>query len=164
MAKPTKETTQRRQCSPGIIGGLTTRRPRPLPPAFAHEEHDDHDQQDQEDYGDENAGDDSDLLRERVVHRRQNNLVHFDQERGAALVDDVLPVEVELRGDAGEDGVVVPKRGPVLDRVVHVSGVVVSHVHDFRLCCDVDVGFGWLGPAQLGCRKPSGGGTANLKR
>ena len=147
---------------PSIVCGLAARRPRPFPPALADEERDDDDQEDDEDDGDEDAGDDSDLLGERVVDGRQHDLVHLDEDGCAALVDDVLPVEVELRGDARDDRVVVAQRGAVLDRVVDVGRVVVPHRHDLRLGREVDLGFGRLGPAQLRGREPAGGSATDL--
>ena len=84
---------------------------------------------------------------QRVVHRRQHDLVDAEEESHTALVQHVLPVDVELSGDAGDDGVVVAEVGTVLDGVVDVSGVVVPHRHDFRFGREVDVGLGWVGPA-----------------
>ncbi len=148
---------------PRVISGLTAWRPRPLPATFADQEDDEDDEENQKDDGEENAGYDPDLLGQRVVDRRQHDLVNADEEPHAALVQDILPVDVELSGDTGDDGVVVAKVGAVLDSVVDVGGVVVPHCHDFRLGREVDVGLGRVGPAQLWSRKSSSCSATDLK-
>ena len=92
---------------PRVVSGLTAWRSGPLSSTFADEKNDENDQKNQKNDRQQNARNYSDLLRQRVVDGRQNDLVDFQHQSDAALVNDVFPVQIELRRDAGDDGVVV---------------------------------------------------------
>jgi hypothetical protein len=142
---------------------LTAWRSGPLPASFADQKDDENDEEDQKNNRQQNAGNDSDLLRQCIVDGRENDLFDLQHESDAALVDDVFPVQVELRRDAGDDGVVVAQRRAVLDGVVDVGGVVVPHRHYLGLRGEVNLGLRGLRPAQLGGGETSGGRTTYLE-
>ncbi len=102
-------------------------------------------------------------MRQCIVDGRENDLLDLQHESNAALVDDVFPVQVELRRDAGDDGVVVAQRRAVLDGVVDVGGVVVPHRHDLGLRGEVNLGLRGLRPAQLGGGETSGSRATYLE-
>ena len=138
-------------------------RPGTLPPApLATHKDAENKKQDQEDNGQQNPGDDPNLLGQSIVHW-QYDLVDLQLQAGAGLVENGAAVVVNLRGDAGDLPVVVVQVGFVDGRVSDVCRVGQSARRDPRPLFRVQAGVLGLGPAQRGCGVTSQCRTGDLE-